>query len=128
MRKFAGTLVLTLALFGAVAAAPATETPFHFQLNKSAPEADSRIESPEEVRLWFSQAPQDNSMQIRLIDADGELVETGEVTRDAEDATVYSIAMNGSLPAAGYTVSWRAIGQDGHVVRGDFAFSVTAQN
>lgn len=127
MKKFLGAAVLTLALFGTLAAGPATEFPFHFQLNKSAPEADSQIESPEEVRLWFSQAPQDNSMQIRLIDADGELVETGEVARDAEDAKIYSIAVEAPLPAAGYTVSWRAIGQDGHVVRGDFAFTVTAQ-
>jgi methionine-rich copper-binding protein CopC len=31
------------------------------------------------------------------------------------------------LPAGGYTVAWRGIGDDGHVVRGDFTFSVTAQ-
>ena len=111
----------------AVAATPHEAADLHFALSKSAPEADTNLESPPEVRLWFTQAPQDNSMSIRLIDHAGEALEMGEPKADEEDDQVYSLTIEGTLDSGAYTVAWRAIGQDGHVVRGDFSFTVTQQ-
>ena len=78
------------------------------------------------IALWFTEAPQENSVSIRLIDASGSLVETGDVERDVEDEVEFTAAVGGHVMAGDYTVSWRAMGSDGHVVRGDFAFSVLA--
>lgn len=117
-----------LAAVMASAAVPAESLGLlHFQLNKSAPEAGATVhQSPSEVRLWFSQEPQDGSTSIRLINAGGQAVSTGAVVQDEADAKVFSVAVSGTLAAGTYTVSWRALGQDGHVVRDTFEFTVAA--
>lgn len=121
-------ILLTAALVFAVGAATTAATDaFHFALSKSAPAADATVPAPAEVRLWFTQVPQENSVAIRLIDAGGDAVATTEPTRDAEDAMVMFVKPQAPLTDGSYTVSWRGIGDDGHVVRGDFAFSVTAE-
>ena len=100
---------------------------FHLQLNESAPEAESTVTAPSEVRLWFSHVPQEGTTSIRVGNAEGEALHTGDVTQDAEEAMAFSVALHGTLAAGTYTVAWRALGQDGHAVRGDFPFTVSAQ-
>ncbi|MEM7416751.1 MAG: copper resistance protein CopC [Gemmatimonadota bacterium] len=118
MIKGVGGLVLAAALVGAVN--------LHFGLAKSLPAADSSGPAPEQLQLWFTQAPQDGTVTIRLIDAGGDLVETGEVTRSDEDPKMMWVDVDGAVAAGAYTVAWRGIGDDGHVIRDDFAFSVAA--
>ena len=119
--------MLLLMALGSHATARAENTDlFHFALSQSAPEAGATIESPSEVRLWFTQAPQEGTTSIRLVDADGGLVHTADVVRDPEDGQVFSIALHGTLAAGEYTVAWRGMGEDGHVVRDEFSFSVSA--
>ena len=98
----------------------------HFGLAKSIPDADSSVQSPEQLQLWFTQAPQDGSVTIRLIDAAGDLVQTGEPVRHAEDAKLMEVQVGQFLDEGAYTVAWRGIGDDGHVVRNEFGFSVVA--
>ena len=100
---------------------------FHFELSKSAPEAGAEVGSPSEIRLWFTQVPQDATTSIRLIDGAGDAVHTSDVMQDDEDGQQFSVMIHGQLPSGEYTVAWRAMGEDGHVVRGDFTFSVTAR-
>ena len=113
----------------AVAAAPTSfaAADVHFALSKSMPEADSSISSPSEVRLWFTEAPDDNTTSIRVVDAAGALVDAGDAVQDEDDARVFSVALQHALAAGAYTVAWRAIGEDGHVVRDEFTFAVTQQ-
>lgn len=104
----------------------AAPVPVHFQLERSAPAADDSVPSPAEVRLWFTQVPQENTTSIRILDPAGESVHTGEVEQDPEDETVFSVEIHGELNPATYTVAWRALGDDGHVVRGGYGFTVSA--
>ncbi len=46
---------------------------------------------------------------------------------DEHDASIYSVSVGRTLPAGSYTVSWRGIGDDGHVARGDYTFAVSAE-
>jgi copper transport protein len=124
--KRLGILATTLSLV-AGAATVAGASGFHFGLERSVPEADASVSSVREIRLWFTQVPQENSASVRLIDAAGEAVETGEVTSDPADGKIVFVALQTPLPPGGYTVAWRGIGDDGHVVRGDFAFTVAVQ-
>ena len=96
----------------------------HFGLAKSVPEAESRVPPPSTIQLWFTQIPQDNSVAIRLIDPVGDLIETGLSMQSAEDQKAFNIEVKASLGTGAYTVAWRGIGDDGHVARGDFSFSV----
>lgn len=127
MRK-ATTSIFALALTAAaLAAVPASDAGArHFALVKSEPANDAAVTSPSEIRLWFSQVPQEGSVSVRLVDAGGSALETGELASDPEDAKVVFLPVPRTLAAGKYTVAWRGIGDDGHVVRGEFGFSVTA--
>ena len=61
------------------------------------------------------------------MDAAGELIDAGDVTRDKDDGRIFSVAIGSRLDPGAYTIAWRAIGEDGHVVRDEFTFSVTQQ-
>lgn len=114
-------VALTLAAAGSTLAASA---PFHFALTKSLPADKATVHQVPEVKLWFTEAPTQGTVAIRLIDAKGEAVSTTDPVQDPEDASAFSVRVPERLPAGSYTVSWRGMGDDGHVVRGDFAFTV----
>ena len=124
MRRTLPLLAVLLAtvLVGAHAAPDHAE---HLRLERSAPATDTTVSTPAEIRLWFSQATQEDATSIRLVDGDGELVELGDVT-PAEGRTVHFASVSGPLAAGSYTVAWRTMAADGHVVRGDFSFAVTS--
>jgi len=100
----------------------APDPPMHLDLQKSSPEADAMVHELGAIELWFTEEPQENSVSIRLTNSDGDLVETGEVTHGEEDAS-FGAVLTDDLTTGTYTVAWRAMGSDGHVVRGDFTFS-----
>ena len=116
---------LLFALGGVQAVMAEGPTIPHFELIKSSPEADATVPTPSEVRLWFTQVPQAATTTIRVIPADGEPLHTGEVVQDPEDGAIFSVAFHHTPEPGPYTVSWRAMGTDGHVVKGDFTFTVS---
>jgi len=124
-----GKMILLAAslLFVATSAAVAATDVFHFALSRSAPAADATVAALEEVRLWFTEAPQANSVGIRVIDPAGEALATAAAAADPDDALAFFVRPAAPLSAGAYTVSWRGIGDDGHAVTGEFGFSVTAQ-
>lgn len=120
----AGILVLA-ALGGPSAPELSAAERLHLELRDSAPQADSTIvESPSEVRLFFSEPPQSNGSSVRLVTAQEELVETTEAVADEEDPRQVFITLGEdvTLDDGTYTVMWRVIAQDGHAQRGDFVF------
>jgi len=128
MKTLLQTTVLTLAVSAAMAAAPATaDDALHFALDRSTPEADATVDAPSEIRLWFTQEPQDGTTSIRVVEAEEAGVHVTEAAQDPEDATSFFVQLHGTLAPGTYTVSWRGMGQDGHVVRDTFQFSVAAR-
>jgi methionine-rich copper-binding protein CopC len=125
MRRKTIFLATGLLLMAGTAGLTAAEV-FHFALSRSAPAADATVAAPTEVRLWFTEAPENNTVGIRLI-RDGAAVQTTEVTKDPENAAVFFVKPSAPLAPGRYTVSWRGVGDDGHAVTGDFGFSVRAQ-
>jgi methionine-rich copper-binding protein CopC len=119
-------LMLATGLLFALGAAEA-DALLHFALSRSVPAADATVASPAEVRLWFTQVAKEGSVGIRVVNAAGEAIETAAPARDQADGRVYAVALPGPLAAGRYTVAWRGIGDDGHVVTGDFGFSVSAE-
>jgi methionine-rich copper-binding protein CopC len=125
-RRSGSLLTLALSVFALIAAAPATAGEFHLDLSRSVPEAGSEVHMAHDLSLWFTQSPQEGSVSVRLVDGAGDLVESGDPARDPEDGTAFRVDLGGHLGAGAYTVHWRAMGDDGHVVRGEFSFSVMA--
>ena len=62
-----------------------------------------------------------------MVSGAGELVPTGDVAQNPEDGTHFQVAVDGALAPGDYTVAWRGMGQDGHVVRDEFGFTVQAR-
>jgi len=116
-----------VALALTIAATPHVESDFHFALARSVPTADATVSSPAELQLFFTQVPRPGSLSVRLVDAQGGLVETPEPRAADHDAKEIHVAIERRLSAGGYRVAWRGIGDDGHTVQGEFGFSVTAQ-
>jgi methionine-rich copper-binding protein CopC len=127
MRKTLPALLFLAAVASLLGRSDGLAAPFHFALSKSVPEADATVEAPAEVKLWFSQVPQDGTTSIRVLSADGRPLPTSEVVQDEDDRTAFSVAFENVLAPGRHTVAWRALGQDGHVVRGEFSFTVHAQ-
>lgn len=103
--------------------AAAIMLPLHLKLDKSDPKADSTLAaSPKAVSLWFSQEVELPATKISLTDAGKKEIATKALAK-AEDGAVVA-GLSGPLSAGKYTVSWRTMAKDGHVIKGDFSFSV----
>ena len=118
------------ALVGAVALVLATATlgaapSLHFGLAKSSPAGGATVSEVSQVEVWFTQVPQDGSLSVRVVTAGGDLVPAEDPEQDPEDGKHFTVKLNETLPAGAYTVAWRGMGDDGHVVRGEFGFTVT---
>lgn len=127
IRTLATTVLLGAMATVAVAnAVPADASPLHFGLAKSAPADKSTVHALTEVRLWFTEAPQEGTVSIRIVGPDEAPVPTTDPVRDPEDAKAFAVGLSGAAAAGAYTVSWRGMGSDGHVVRGELGFTVMA--
>ena len=115
-----------LALIGVAACAALAHEAVHFELDKSVPDKDASVAPPSELRLWFTEEPQESSLSIRLMFGD-EPVETGAAVQDPEDGRIFSVAVEQALGAGAYRIAWRGMGRDSHVVRGEIPFSVVVQ-
>ena len=122
MTRWARTLVVTQA----VTLAAASTLSAHMAYAKSLPEQDAMVtESPSELRVWFTQAPEPAVSRLTLEGPSGE-IEIGETTVAAEKSLV--AAVPAPLVPGRYTVTWRSAGDDGHVQRGEFTFTVRSAN
>lgn len=99
----------------------------HFGLQSSSPEAGAVVAAPNEVVLTFTQEPQEGTVQIRVLEAEDAGVHVMDAVQKTDDPRSFGIVLHGSLGPATYTVSWRGMGQDGHVVRDTFEFTVDGQ-
>ena len=114
MRKLLAVALLALALPAAASA--------HATLIKTDPAYGKRIErSPSLVRLHFDQSVDVLPNAIRVYDVKGRLL-SGQTLLSANERTIDAPVSR--LPRGGYTVRWRAVSADGHVVSGVFTFGV----
>lgn len=124
-----GSFAVTTAMTSDLPPAGGVDAPaFHLELSKSAPEADAMLtESPSTITLWFTQVPQLAGTSVRLLPKGGEPLELGAVHAQADDGKVIILDVAPPLATGEYEVHWRAMAQDGHVVRGTFGFMVHAE-
>lgn len=116
------TAVLATSLL--LAARPGGAAPLHFGLSKSAPAEGAMVASPSEIRLWFTEEPAEGTTMIRLLEAEDTGVHVTDPVQDPEDPHSFTVTVHGELASGSYTVSWRGMGADGHVVRDSFTFTI----
>jgi methionine-rich copper-binding protein CopC len=94
----------------------------HNKLLKSAPNAGATLKtSPARVEMWFAEKPDLAVTKIAVKGPAGP-VETGPLHANA--ATSIAADFKGKLADGLYLVSWQTAGDDGHVAKGDFSFTV----
>ncbi len=112
--QIAATLVLHFLLFGNAFA--------HTELVASIPSADSTVQGVDSITLEFGDTVK--LARVQLL-ADGETF-TLPLDRSSPMAKVTRIPVEQSLDVGSYTVKWSAVGEDGHLMRGEFAFTLTS--
>jgi len=96
----------------------------HSLLVRSQPERRATVtRPPEEVRLWFSERIEPAYARVSVWDARGKQVDAGDATVDQADATTLAVRTPG-LRAGRYTVRYRVLSVDGHIVESSFDFTV----
>ncbi len=116
-------LAMTTSLVLAAAAAPAR----HLRLERSAPADSSVVDSASAIRLWFSQATSLSATRVVVRAAGGDTVPTQPLTQEKAPKSPVVAALASPLPSGTYSVEWRTMAADGHVVRGTFRFTVRPQ-
>lgn len=119
---------LLVAILGAaLLPAAASAARLHLALRRAEPAANAQVAGPvRELRLWFTQRAELRVTTVKVTDAKGAEVATGALARgDAADAPIVA-PLKAPLAPGAYTVRWRTMARDGHVVSGGYAFTVTA--
>jgi copper transport protein len=115
-RAAAVTAVLLLLLLPGVLYA-------HLYLRSSSPDSGERLDTvPESIQLTFSEPVEIPLSSIGLTGPEGPVAVGGLTAGDLRE--VVSAPILGRIVPGGYTVSWQAVGRDGHPVRGEFSFQV----
>jgi methionine-rich copper-binding protein CopC len=96
----------------------------HLTVVKTMPADESHVSvPPERVQVWFNQQPSPRISRLELLGPNGRDVELGKVEVHREDRSI-SAPVPAALPPGTYEAAWRAAGDDGHVMRGTFTFTV----
>ena len=80
---------------------------------------------PEQVRLFFSEPVQPQFLALEVYGPDGRRVDRGDGRVSPNDVRVVAVSLP-RLSDGVYTVKWRVLSLDDHVVRGTFVFGVGA--
>ena len=94
----------------------------HTKLVNSEPKAGAALSTaPKQVELWFNEKIDPAVSKIELTSAVGK-VALGPV--HAVDDKSLMAPITGKVDAGTYSITWQTAGDDGHVVKGEVAFSV----
>ena len=115
------------ALSGAILLALATSpASAHTSLVSSLPEKDSVISSlPPTIDITFAEdlVVIGNSNSVSVLDSTGEEISVGEISVSGPTLSKH---LSESEKTGIFNVEYRAVASDGHVIKGDFSFTVEA--
>ena len=119
VKKITGIIILMgLFLFAPTAASA------HAYLVKSLPAARATLfNSPGKIQLWFNERLEPKYSYASVHDPAGKRVDSDDAHVLAEDPKRLAIGVK-KLPAGKYTVKFRVLSVDGHVVEQSFPFTI----
>jgi methionine-rich copper-binding protein CopC len=117
-------LVRRAVLCGTFVIASAVLVQGHTKLEKSEPAAGAALDTaPRLIQLWFNETVDVAVSKIELKSAAGKI---DLAPAHAMGGKSLMAGITEKMAAGSYTVTWQTAGDDGHVVKGDFTFSVKA--
>lgn len=115
------TVVACAAAFSLAWPSPASA---HAYLVRSSPTARTIVaRAPERVQLWFNERLEPAYSHVSVWNGDAQRVDAADARVAPGEPTRLSVGVP-SLPAGVYTVKYRVLSVDGHVVEAEFAFTV----
>lgn len=119
-------MLATTLLIAGITVAGTGQARAHTVLTASDPPANATLSAgPSRVSATFNEEPQTNFAAMTVVGPDGNLWSSGDSEVHGE---VVSVAMRPLGPSGTYTVNYRVTSDDGHVVSGSWAFTVTVPN
>ncbi len=96
----------------------------HAIMVRSAPEKDAVLtESPKQVEVWFNDKVGTEYKALAVINSKGERVDNKDLTQDPLDHLSATVP---NLPPDTYTVRYRVVSIDTHIVTGKYQFTIKA--
>ena len=96
----------------------------HAYLVKSVPAGRATLfSSPGKIQLWFNERLEPKYSTASVFDPDGKRVDAENAQVSADDPKQLSVALK-PIPAGRYTVKFRVLSVDGHVVEQSFPFTI----
>lgn len=121
-RSVPGVLIALLLLGGSPAPAPA-----HAVLVTSSPARRATLgRPPERVALTFNERVEPAYSRMSVWDEGGRRVDASDAGVDPRDPRVLAVSLPPLRPGR-YTVRFRVLSVDGHIVESSFAFTVTGE-
>jgi methionine-rich copper-binding protein CopC len=96
----------------------------HPKLMATISAADAQAQSPQEIRLSFSEALITKFSDLHLKDQEGKHVETGPAASDPKDRKHLIVPIKAALAPGRYTVEWHVVAEDTHRIKGSYSFEV----
>lgn len=117
--------ILAMAVVGALVALPAPSHP-HSLLVRSEPGQRSTVtRPPERVQMWFSERLEPAYATASVWNEAGAQVDGGDAAVDQNNPVLLSVSTPHLGPGR-YTVRFRVLSVDGHVVESKYTFTVKA--
>jgi methionine-rich copper-binding protein CopC len=117
---------LVMAALGALLALPGS-SPSHALLVRSQPGQRTTVtRPPERVQMWFSERLEPAYATASVWNEGGKQVDGGDAKVDPDDPVLLSVSTPNLSPGR-YTVRFRVLSVDGHVVESRYTFTVKAR-
>lgn len=123
MRK--STIIIPLFFWASLLSPLAAQA--HAILVKSQPAKDEQVSvAPKQIDLWFNDPVRSQYKALAVIDSNGKRVDKHDVEQSLTDGShIYATVED--LPPGTYTIRYRVVSQDTHIVTGKFEFTVKPQ-
>lgn len=120
MRK--STFIITLLLLASLLSPLVAQA--HAILVRSQPAKDEELKvAPKQIDLWFNDPVRSQYKALAVIDSDGKRVDNRDVEQAMTDGSHIYATVSDLAPGT-YTIRYRVVSQDTHIVTGKFQFSV----
>lgn len=97
----------------------------HATLQESVPQRGAVLRAqPEEVVFRFDEAVEGNFGAVRVFDASGRRVDSGDAFHPGGSGDEIAVHLRDDLPDGSYTATYRVVSADAHVVSGGLVFSI----